>query len=181
MNFHLIPKSKNVIGDIPKVSHDMVREINRLHAVSRKNVEASREALNAALCAAWHAGKLLCEAKVSVIHHAGLGTWVPWLKNCFHGHIRTAQRYMKLSRCVESPSHLSGMSLRQAYFRLGIATEPKKPRTAVPVVKLSAHILYANKLTRILRLMRRRIRTQDMAPLYAQLRMMFEQEEGKAG
>jgi len=177
MNFQLI-ESKNAVCDIPRVSHEMVNEINRLHAVSKRSVEASRDALNAALCAAWHAGKLLCEVKASVIHHAGIGTWVPWLKTCFYGSVRTAQRYMKLSRSVESPSLLQGMSLRQAYFQLGIATEPKKTRVVVPAAKLSAHIVLANKLTRVLRLMRRKIRAQDLAPLYAQLRPLFTSDSG---
>lgn len=39
---------------------------------------------------------------------------------------RTAQRYMRPARSVSDPSLLGGLSLRQTYFRLGVATEPNR-------------------------------------------------------
>jgi hypothetical protein len=66
------------------------------------------------------------------------------------------------------------MSLRQVYFRLGIATEPKQATTFKPASKLPAHICLANKLVRIIRRSRGKINARDLAALYADLRKLFD-------
>src|SRR4051812_23044735 len=100
-------------------------EINRLHAdVQRCNAE-SRAALNAALGAAWQAGRLLKVERDHVDETMHRGAWPLWVRRNFRGSWRTAHRYMKLADAISDASFVSGLSLRQAYFRLGIATEPK--------------------------------------------------------
>jgi len=168
--------------DIPKVSHALVEEINRLQAVVRKNIKESRFYLTGALHAAFHAGKLLGEARKSINRHAGWHSWLPWLRVCYKGSLITAQRHLNLARDAESPSDLSAMSLRQACLRLGISIEPNDPRIAESSAKLTSHLSLAKKLTRALRLMRPKIHTQhlqDLAPLYAELALLFERKEAK--
>ena len=100
-------------------------EINRLHEEAKRSVHASHQALSAALAAAWHAGHLLIDERKRVFHRMGPGAWLLWLEANFKGTARTAQRYMRLAQSVADVAFLQGMSLRQAYARLGIATEPK--------------------------------------------------------
>ncbi|AWI09543.1 hypothetical protein CKA38_10065 [Ereboglobus luteus] len=159
------------------------KEINRLHAEAQRLTAESRHSLDGALAAAWRAGRLLNEEKKRVRHSAGHGAWIPWLKHFFTGSMSTAHRYMRLAREAADPALLQGLSLRQAYARLGIATEPKHRaldgKPALP--KPPAHVLLAGKLIRFLRQQNRR-RTahvavnciRDLAPLYAQLRPLFE-------
>ncbi|AWI09628.1 hypothetical protein [Ereboglobus luteus] len=130
-----------------------ISEINRLHAEAQRLVGESRSSLDAALTAAWRAGKLLIAEKASIRRHAGRGAWLPWLKTCFHGGVRTAQRYMQFARRVDSPDALCGLGLRQAYLRLGISmsskTSPDSQR-ARPL-KRPTHAMLAAKLIRLLR------------------------------
>jgi hypothetical protein len=73
------------------------------------------------------------------------------------------------------------MSLRQAYARVGIATEPKTPSKRPVAHKLPAHIVLAGKLVRALK--RRPGKTVeeqvegyrlDLRTLYEKLRPWFE-------
>jgi len=160
------------------------REINRLHEeVSRRTAE-SKEALQAALVAAWRAGQLLIAEKKRVRRAMGAGAWRLWLEQHFRGTARTATNYMRLAESVADISFLRGMSLRQVYFRLGIATEPKSRAKSVQVEPLPAHVRLATRLIRALkeesgdfaRLSPQQVTTfrQDLRALYEQLRRLFE-------
>lgn len=155
-------------------------EINRLHAAAKQNSFASRQALHAALLAAWQAGQLLLAEKKRVFHCMGAGAWLHWLGANFKGTARTAQRYMKLAQCVTDTVLLQGLSLRQSYARLGIATEPKGTGKRLRHT-LPAHVVLANKLARALK--RRPGQTteeqgeayrRDLRVLYEKLRPWFE-------
>lgn len=158
-----------------------VAEINRLHEEAKRGLFVSRDALHGALVAAWQAGHLLVAEKRQVLHSMGPGAWLLWLKSNFRGTARTAQRYMRLAHCVADVTSLRGMSLRQAYARLGIATEPKTPGKRPLRHMLPAHVVLANKLVRALR--RRPGQTgdeqgeayrRDLRALYEKLRPWFE-------
>ena len=158
-----------------------VAEINRLHDEAKRCAAASRQALQGALVAAWQAGQLLILERKRVFHAMGPGAWLFWLKANFRGTARTAQRYMRLAQCVADVAFLQGMSLRQTYARLGIATEPKTPGKHRLRHTLPAHVVLANKLVRTLR--RRPGQTdneqgeayrRDLRTLYEKLRLWFE-------
>jgi hypothetical protein len=158
-----------------------VAEINRLHEEAKRCSVASRQALHGALVAAWEAGHLLGEERKRVFRNMGPGAWLLWLKANFRGTARTAQRYIRLAHCVADAAFLQGMSLRQAYARLGIATEPKTPGKRRLRHTLPAHIVLANRLVRTLK--RRPGQTdeeqgeayrRDLRLLYEKLRLWFE-------
>jgi len=160
---------------IPALVPGIAKRINALHADVQRFERASRQNLNHAATAAWQAGKLLLEAKASIVRHGGRGAWTPWLTTAFKGSDRTAQRYMRLARELPDAPAPEGLSLRQLYFRLGIATEPKAARNSVDMpLAIPRHIVLANKLVRILRRSRGGIKPQDLAALYSQLRSLFE-------
>jgi hypothetical protein len=165
------------------ITESTVERINQLHAEAAQNVAYSRNALDAALKAAWQAGTLLIEEKKRVRHTMGAGAWLLWLESNFRGTPRTAQRYMRLARTLTDPSFVQGLSLRQAYDRLGIATEPKRRGEAVVLGRLPPHVSLATKLVRTLRspktcaLMTSSHRATyqgDLRPLYERLRVLFE-------
>ena len=165
----------------PVPATTVATEINRLHEEAKRCSEASRRALHGALAAAWHAGQLLLMEKKRVRHGMGPGAWLPWLEANFRGTARTAQRYMRLAQCVADVAFLQGMSLRQAYARLGIATEPKTAGKRPLAHKLPTHIVLANKLVRALK--RRAGQSgeeqaesyrRDLRALYERLRPWFE-------
>lgn len=156
-------------------------EINRLHEEAKRCACVSRQALQGALVAAWRAGQLLVEERKRVLATMGSGAWLLWLKANFRGTARTAQRYMRLARSVSDRSVLQGMSLRQAYARLGIATEPKTPGKRRLRHTLPAHVVLGNRLVRT---QKRRpgqsgeeqgeVYRRDLRILYEELRPWFE-------
>ena len=169
----------------PSPATTVAVEINRLYDEARRGASASRQALHGALVAAWHAGQLLLAEKKRVRHCMGHGAWLLWLETNFRGTARTAQRYMRLAECVADIAFLQGMSLRQAYARLGIATEPKTPSKRALSHKLPAHLVHANRLVRALK--RRAGQTgedqgeayrRDLRALYEKLRPWFESAPG---
>ena len=162
-------------------------EINRLHEESVRLSVASCDSLHAALVAAWRAGQLLAVEKNHVRHTMGPGAWGLWLKRYFRGSPRTAQRYMLLAKNVSDASFLTGMSLRQVYFRLGIATEPKSPGHAAVLRPLPRHVVFAGRLLgliksrpNVLPLEVQKVYRQDLRPLYERLRMLFEPHSGQS-
>lgn len=168
--------------NLPNVTHSTVEQINRFHAEATNLAAASRRSLDAALVAAWNAGTLLIEEKKRVRHTMGAGAWLIWLESSFRGTPRTAQRYMRLARSVSDPGFVQGLSLRQAYERLGIATEPKRRGQAAPG-RLAPHVSLATRLVRTLRspkacaLMSPEYRAAyqtDLRMLYERLRALFE-------
>ncbi|WP_068769978.1 hypothetical protein OH491_19670 [Termitidicoccus mucosus] len=158
------------------VASAVAAKINKLHAKVTRLEKESRRKLDRALMAAWQAGRLLIEAKTNIYRQAGRSSWIPWLETCFDGHLRTAQRYMRLARATDKPEEFAGLSLRQAYFRLGLSIQPNRSDSRTPDIKLPAYITLANKLTKVLRRTRRQIRTSDLAALYAQLCSIFGNE-----
>jgi hypothetical protein len=161
-----------------------VDEINRLHAEAERSSAESRHVLDAALVAAWKAGQLLAVEKRNVRRSMGPGAWQLWLERYFTGTPRTAQRYMRLAETVSDVSFLRGMSLRQVYFRLGIATEPKSPSHTVALPPLPRHAVLAGRLMGLLKsrpnllsLEMRKAYRQDLRPLYDRLRGLFEAAE----
>jgi hypothetical protein len=153
------------------------REINRLHTEAQRLAAESRHSLDGALAAAWHAGRLLIAEKKRIRGTAGHGAWLPWLEHFFEGTSRTAQRYMRLARTISDPAFLQGLSLRQSYARLGIATEPKRPAGRIPLPKPPEHVLLASKLVRFLRQAAASENPQhyacDLAVLYRQLHALY--------
>ena len=134
-----------------QMAPSVATEINRLYETAQTLSARSRQTLDGALIAAWQAGQLLVDEKKRVRRCMGPGGWVLWLEANFHGTPRTAQRYMKLARSVADASFLQGMSLRQAYARLGIATEPKTSGRCPLGHRLPARVVLANKLVRALK------------------------------
>lgn len=160
-------------------------EINRLHEAAQHLAAESRQSLNGALTAAWQAGQLLLAEKKRVRRRMGAGAWLLWLEANFHGTPRTAQRYMKLARSVADVAFLRGLSLRQAYARLGIATEPK-PQGSQPLAhRLPAHLVLVNKLLRALKHppcgTNRDTLCHDLRQLYEMLRPWFSPGASTAG
>ena len=150
-------------------------EINRLYEVALLLSAQSRQTLDAALVAAWQAGQLLVAEKKRVRHSMGPSAWLLWLEANFDGTPRTAQRYMKLARSVSDDAFLRGMSLRQAYDRLGIATEPKTPSRCSLTHQLPAHVLLANRLVRALKRARVRATSQEGDGTFRRdLQVLFE-------
>jgi hypothetical protein len=126
-------------------ARELALEVNRLHAEVERLTAESMESLTAALAAAWRAGRLLLTEKRRVRRTMG-AAWGLWLEQNFHGSARTAQRYMMLAKSVTDVAVLRGMSLRQIYFRLGIATEPKSRANAVHLPALPPHIRLASRM-----------------------------------
>lgn len=120
-------------------------EINRLHEEVTRSADASHKLLHAATHAAWTAGKLLLAEQERVRDSMG-AAWGQWLERYFHGTARTAQNYMALADKVDDVSQLETLSLRQAYLRLGISTEPKSRGKHVPVPALPPYVRLANRL-----------------------------------
>jgi len=161
----------------PPAPTTAVAEINRLYDEAQRLATESRASLQAALAAAWSAGRLLLEEKKRVRRLMGGGAWLLWLEQNFHGAPRTAQNYMRLAREVADVVSLRGMSLRQVYFRLGIATEPKERETRTRAVSLPPHIRLANRLLVALktRSRQRHAATLEQAAAYRRdLRALFE-------
>jgi hypothetical protein len=126
-------------------SATLAHEINRLHEEVVRQTEASKNCLHTALAAAWQAGQLLLAEQKRVRSAMG-AAWGLWLDKNFRGTHRTAQNYMLLAENVADVSDFQGLSLRQVYLRLGIATEPKSRTESVRVANLPAHIRLASQL-----------------------------------
>jgi hypothetical protein len=80
-----------------------------------------------------------------------------------------------------NPSGEIVLSLRQAYARLGIATEPKTPGMRPLAHRLPAYVILANKLVRVLKHQRGKtaeeqgeVYRRDLRALYETLRPWFE-------
>jgi hypothetical protein len=97
------------------------------------------------------------------------------------GSARAAQRYMCLAATISDSASLRGLSLRQAYFRLGIATEPKARRDAVPVPPLPEPVRLASRLMEALRAEPTAHCRDDLRPLFEELRRWFEPANNSGG
>jgi hypothetical protein len=156
-----------------------VAEINRLHQEVQRCSAQSRAVLTAALVAAWRAGQLLQAERERVNATMERGAWPLWLRRYFRGSARTARRYLALAAAVTDPTVFDGLSLRQVYFRLGIATEPKRRErhrvTPLPdYVRLAARLVYALKrVRRLARSPAAESYRRDLRVLYEQLQPLF--------
>ena len=108
-----------------------------------------------------------------------------WVDEKFEGSRRTAQNYMRLAESVSDPTEFRGLSLRQVYLRLGIATEPKNRAASPTVSRLPSHIRLANRLLASLKpleekpgkdLEQNAVLRQDLRGLYECLRRFFERD-----
>ena len=166
----------------PPAGASPAHEINRLHEEVVRQTDGSRKCLHAALAAAWQAGQLLLIEQKRVRCTMG-AAWGLWLDERFRGSRRTAQNYMQLAETVTDVSAFQGLSLRQVYLRLGIATEPKSRVDSPRVERLPPHIRLANKLLVALSTGDKASRStpeqsaafrQDLRALYERLRRIFE-------
>jgi len=157
-------------------------EINRLHAEVLRLTSESKQSLVSAVAVAWQTGQLLLAEKKHVRKTCG-AAWLFWLEHNFKGTPRTAQRYMWLAESEPDVSQLQGLSLRQAYFRLGLATEHKSRDGASPARSFPQHIRLAGRLlvalepcadVRRLPPEQRDAYLQDLRPLYQRLQALFE-------
>ncbi|HTQ30293.1 MAG TPA: hypothetical protein VMI53_03710 [Opitutaceae bacterium] len=157
-------------------------KINRLHEEVVRQTTDSEKCLHAALVAAWQAGQLLLAEKERVRRTMG-AAWGQWIKEKFHGSKSTAHNYMRLAENTADVSDFAGLSLRQVYLRLGIATEPKCRRDSPGVAPLPEHIRLANRLLEALSRCEIKVKSrpeqsvllrQDLQALYVRLRRLFE-------
>lgn len=162
---------------------DHVAQINRLHAQAVEQSAASQKCLHAALVAAWKAGQLLLLERKRVRTTMG-GVWGEWLAQNFRGTRVTAQKYIRLAEVITDEKELEGMSLRQMYLRLGIATEPKTRAESGTVAPFPPHVRLANRLLAVLKppagvrgCAAHAAYRQDLRALYLRLRTLFENDE----
>lgn len=162
--------------------------IGELQRELARATEISRQALDHAIKVAWQIGRLLEIERAQVRRRMGRGAWKHWLAENFRGPQRLAERYAELARTVDSPDALSGLSLRQAYRRLGISTEPKTRANALRLPSLPGHVRNAQRLLLSVR-MKLRLRQmndeqrsrlcEDLAPLHRQLVLLFAPDQTK--
>jgi hypothetical protein len=157
-------------------------EINRLKDDVAKHAKGSREHLDQAVTQAWRAGRLLLAERKRVRRLMGRDAWALWLKQNFRAPAAMAQRYIHLAELAPDEATLRGLSIRQSYFRLGIATEPKSRALSFRVPLLPAHLRYAGRLLVALQVHResgltatkRSLLQEDLRPVYLKLRKLFE-------
>jgi hypothetical protein len=156
-------------------------QLDDLCGVMGRAVAASRTELDDALHAAWQIGDFLCAEKRHLRRTMGRGAWSSWPAANFPGSPASALRCMRLSQTARDANDLRALSLRQAYFYLGVATEPKRQR-APRCSLLPAYLRHAHRLLLSVRM---RLRLQqmdaearrrlcvDLKPLRDQLRALF--------
>ena len=166
----------------PPAATSPADEINRLHEEVVRQTDDSRKCLHAGLVAARQAGQLLLVEQKRVRRTMG-AAWGFWLDEKFKGTHKTAQNYMRLAESTPAVAALEGLSLRQAYLRLGIATEPKCRTDSPHVEQLPPHVRLANRLLVALSTGDKAARAtpeqsaafrQDLRALYERLRRLFE-------
>jgi hypothetical protein len=166
----------------PPATASPADEINRLHEEVIRQTDDSRQCLHAGLAAAWQAGQLLLVEQQRVRRTMG-AAWGFWLEEKFRGSRRTASNYMRLAESAPDMAALQGLSLRQVYLRLGIATEPKCRTDSPHVEQLPPHVRLANRLLVALSTGDKASRAnpeqsaafrQDLRALYERLRRLFE-------
>jgi len=166
----------------PPINESPEDEINRLHEEVIRQTDDSRKCLHAGLTAAWQAGQLLLVGQKRVRRTMG-AAWGFWLEEKFRGSRRTASNYMRLAESAPDTAVLQGLSLRQVYLRLGIATEPKCRTDSPHVEPLPPHVRLANRLLVALSTSDKALQAnpeksaafrQDLRALYERLRRLFE-------
>lgn len=163
---------------------DPAAEINDLYAKVAQECEHSAEAMRNAMLLAWQAGRLLVEQKDLVRRKCGHGQWETWLREHFHGSVRTAQRYMQFAKNA-SVADLDKLSIRQGARKLGMVGEKGDASADVRVMPVPEHIRVANRFLKCTRQigkpsklpkeMQATLR-RDLKPVYEWLNLLFEQE-----
>ena len=169
------------VATTPDVDREIARRINALHAEAEQHRSRCCDAVYGALRAAWQAGHLLLKQKRKIVH----GNWELWLERNFEGKVRTAQRYMLLAKSVPDILQLRGLTLRQAYLRLGIAVTENPHGQERRFAVLPPHAALANRFQRWMRRkedvralpeQERRTLRRDLRPLYDWLDRLFNEE-----
>ena len=147
--------------------------VNQLHHEAQAQAGDARTAMSLGVLAGWAGGRLIHYQKKKCRR----GTWSTWLDTQFEGSARTAQRYMSLAKKMKSLEELKGISLRQAYLRLGVAMTPTPGRGVCSEVVIPEFVILANKLTRVLR--RNKCINEgldDLWKLYRELEVYFKNQ-----
>lgn len=156
--------------------------VNLLHSEVMRQCEQCEGALHGALLTAWRAGSLLIDLKRQVRGKIG-NVWELWLGENFNGSVRTAQRYMWLVKTVTDVSDLSGLSLRQAYIRLGFRMETKERRESVKVPSLPPRVRVTNRFLAMLPSAKavalmtpaeRALWLRDLQPAWERLKLLYD-------
>ena len=150
------------------------REINRLLASSRAD-------LDRALVASWTLGCMLRDVRDRVRRTMGRSAWPEWLRVAFPRHRVVALRWSRFAEEFSSVDEIAALSLRQAYFRLGVSTEPKSRTSTRQRSRITAYVRNSQRLVIELRRKRRartgeemkRIRG-DLAPLFRELTALYD-------
>jgi hypothetical protein len=145
-------------------------------------IASSRADLDRALLAAWTLGRMLQDERVRVRRTMGRSAWQQWLDVTFPVRPALASLYLRFAREISSPTEIPALSLRQAYFRLGVSTEPKLRDSTRQRRRLAGYIRNAQRLVTELRRRRRRrspaeierVRV-DLGPLFRELALLFRQ------
>lgn len=160
-----------------------VDEINQFYDEATRRAGESREQLDHTITAAWRAGQLLLVERKRVRRAMGRDAWSLWLEQNFRGSPAVARRYIRVAESAADESALRGLSIRQTYLRLGIATEPKCRAQSFRVPALPAHLRLAGRLLVALHPQRdfrrltptsRALLQQDLRPIYVRLHALFE-------
>ena len=174
------------VATTPDGDREIARRINALHAEAEQHRSRCCDAVYEALRAAWQAGHLLLKQKRKIVH----GNWELWLERNFEGKVRTAQRYMLLAKTVPDVLDLRGLTLRQAYLRLGIAVAEPPHGSTQRYAVLPPHAALANRFQRWMRQKQdvgtlpeqeRRTLRHDLRPLYDWLVRLFDEDSAKGG
>lgn len=156
--------------------------VNLLHSEVMRQCEQCEGALHGALLTAWRAGSLLLDLKRQVRGKIG-NVWELWLGENFKGSVRTAQRYMSLAKNVTDVSDLAGLTLRQAYIRLGLRMETKERREQVKMPSLPPRVRVTNRFLAMIPTAKtvalmtpeeRELWLRDLLPAWERLKPLFE-------
>ncbi len=161
--------------------------MTRAEVMSRRSEIArllarSRAELDLALLVTWTLGSKLRDERQRVRKSMGRSAWPEWLRVAFPGKTAVGLRCMRFAEEISSPASIPALSLRQAYFRLGVSTEPKLRGSTRQRRFLAGYVRNAQRLVIELRRQRsrkagidlQRVRA-DLAPLSRELGLLFRE------
>lgn len=161
--------------------------MTRAEVMSRRSEIArllahSRAELDSALLATWTLGTKLRDKRHQVRESMGRSGWPEWLRVAFPGKTAVGLRCMRFAEEISSPACIPALSLRQAYFCLGVSTEPKLRSSTRQRRFLAGYVRNAQRLLIELRRQRsrragvdlQRVRA-DLAPLTRELALLFRE------
>ena len=154
------------------LSIDLSVAINASFATAQTLAGSAREKAQHAIVAAIDCGGLLERQKGSLPH----GVWTDWLAvNCPEISVRTAQRYIRLSKTTHVSFFNDAQSLRQAYLTTGVLPEPA-PREAVQPDANTPVIKFTKGLDQFRRWYHRRTDDTPLAKWTPEARRLLRQE-----